>query len=184
MSSVNVKWVSLLVITVVVLGSVIGVLMYGERAGDKGAQSQPQGTDEEQAREIARKIASYMQAFARSPPRTDYSPELLRLHELLNSEKPVAILFWPASCGSCVQYKQEVWDQVKALFDNVTFIDYNIDTGEGAALASAFEIPGITIVLGYNGTIFGVIYGEHIPPSQLAYLIRVLTEHAGGGVRP
>ncbi len=181
MSSVNVRSVAILVVAVVVLGSIVGVLMYGEKAGEQQEASDP---GQEEARREAERIGGYIQAFARLPPNPNYSPELLRLHALVNSEKPVAILFWPANCGSCIQYKEEVWDRVKTMFNNVTFAEYRLDTPEGAAVASAFQISGITIVLSYNGTVLGVIYGEHVPAPQLAEMLRLLTIHASKGVRP
>jgi len=172
------KAIVLMVIAVVVIGSAIGVIMLGEQqaGGEDTAASEQVDT-----MEVARRISAYINTFASTPARPDYPPELIRLHELINSPRPVAILFWPSSCGSCSQYKDAVWLQVKALFDNVTFVDYDIDTVEGARLASLFGIDGITVVLTYNGTVYGVVYGEHLQPSQLAYLVRMLSLHVGGG---
>ncbi len=182
MSSMNIRGIAILAVVVVILGSIVGVLMYGEKAGQQQEEAPPQESGQAEARQVAERIASYLQAFARLPPNPDYSPELMRLYMLLNSDRPVVILFWPSNCGSCIQYKEQVWDQVKTLFSNVSFVDYRLDTPEGAAIASAFEIPGITIVLSYNGTVLGAVYGEHLPPQQLAEAVRLLTIHASRGV--
>lgn len=181
MSSLNIRSIAILTVALVILGSMIGVVMYGEKV-DRQEEARPQESGQAEARRVAERIANYLQVFARLPPSPDYSPELMRLYMLLNSDEPVAMLFWPSNCGSCMQYKEQVWDRVKTMFSNATFVDYRLDTPEGAAIASAFEIPGITIVLSYNGTVLGVVYGEHLPVQQLAEAIRLLTIHASRGV--
>ncbi len=182
MSSMNIRGIAILAVAAVILGSIVGVLMYGEKADQQQEEAPPQESGQAEARQVAERIASYLQAFARLPPSPNYSPELMRLYMLLNSDEPVVILFWPSNCGSCIQYKEQVWDQVKTLFNNVSFVDYRLDTPEGATIASVFEISGITIVLSYNGTVLGAVYGEHLPPQQLAEAVRLLAIHASRGV--
>jgi len=181
LSDVKVRSALKIVVVIIIFASIIGVLLMGEK--QKTASEQGVSESEEiDPRQKALEIASYMQAFANSIPSPTWDKELLGFHEVLTMKKPFAILIWPSSCSACTEYKNNVWDRVASSFNNVSFIDYRFEDRNGTIIASTFGIDGITIVLGYNGRIMGVSYGEHVPLELFYEYLRVLTNSSLGGL--
>lgn len=166
---------ALIVVSIIGVVDIYGTKVGGEESAVEEQQSQPQQQQEQE------RLQRQLQAFASSQP--PQNPVLLRLYNLLKDSKPTLILFWPPECFTCYQYKLLVWDQVKIPYQhNTTFVDFPLNTTEGGYLASHFNITGITLVLSYNGTVFGVFYGVHLPPEYLDYLVRILSYHVERGV--
>ncbi len=181
------RFVGVALVAFIMIASGLGVYLYGEktsRDGSSAGESKSNAPSDADIRVEVQKIAASFQVFARLPIGSDYPEELVELHRLLNSNKPVAILFWPSDCEACSTYKYEVWDVVKTQFKNITFADYVLNSPEGERIASIFGLTGITIVMSYNGTIAAVIYGEHIPAPDLASILRVLSSLPEGGAHP
>ncbi len=168
-----------IVVGIIIFASIFGVLFMGERQKTVSEQESSKSVEID-PREKALEIASYMQAFANSIPSPTWDKELLSFHEVLTMKKPFAILIWPSSCSACTEYKNSVWDKVASFFSNVSFIDYRFEDRNGTIISSTFGIDGITIVLGYNGRIMGVSYGEHVPLELFYEYLRVLTKSSLG----
>ena len=170
-----------LLVLAIILGSVAGIIMmYGGKKADSLApqpSEEQSDSSEPSPEEMRAEIARVIQEFLSSPPPAE-NGKLLELYRYMTSKEPVITLFWPSGCSSCRQYKSAVWDKVKEKFDNATFIDYDISDPEGATIASRLKIPGITIVLTYNGTVYAVFSGEHVPEEYLEYMVRILVMHA------
>lgn len=173
----------ILLVLLLVLSSIVGIItMYGsKKEREQLVESEVQestSTPQRSLEEVKREITESIREFLTSPP--TYKGALLELYSYMSSEKPVMVLFWPSKCSSCSQYKSIVWDSVKAKFENITFLDYDIDSYEGSIIASKLKIPGITVVLAYNKTVYAVIYGEHLSEEYLEYFAKILTIHVEG----
>lgn len=179
MIEMKASYIGALIAFLIIFSSIIGIVfLFGNVSSNQGSSSL--SSDQEMTIEEQKsRIAAAFQAFLNTVPQQDNTSSY-ELYMAMHSAKPVIILFWPSSCASCISYKETIWDEIKTKFDNVTFLDYNIDTPEGAYLAYNFEITGITIVFAYNGTIYGISVGEHIPYNYLEYMVKAMSLHAGG----